>query len=54
MNINGKKIGIFDSTLRDGVQAEGISFSVEEKIKIARSLDGLGVRYIEVGNPEAH
>jgi len=46
-----KKITIFDSTLRDGAQAEGISFSVQDKIKIARALDGLGVDYIEAGNP---
>lgn len=46
-----KKIDIFDSTLRDGAQAEGISFSVEDKIKIVRALDSLGIRYIEAGNP---
>ena len=46
-----KKITIFDSTLRDGAQAEGISFSVTDKIKIAQSLDVLGVDYIEAGNP---
>ncbi|MCL2224617.1 MAG: citramalate synthase [Defluviitaleaceae bacterium] len=45
------KITIFDSTLRDGAQAEGISFSVTDKIKIAQALDGLGVDYIEAGNP---
>jgi len=45
------KITIFDSTLRDGAQAEGISFSVEDKIKVARALDKLGVDYIEAGNP---
>lgn len=46
-----KKIQIFDSTLRDGAQAQGISFSVEDKVKILRSLDALGVAYIEAGNP---
>jgi 2-isopropylmalate synthase len=46
-----KKITIFDSTLRDGAQAEGISFSVTDKIKIAKALDALGVDYIEAGNP---
>jgi 2-isopropylmalate synthase len=46
-----KKISIFDSTLRDGAQAEGISFSVTDKIKIAQALDTLGVDYIEAGNP---
>lgn len=46
-----KQIEIFDSTLRDGAQARGISFSVEDKLKIVKSLDSLGVRYIEAGNP---
>jgi len=45
------KITIFDSTLRDGAQAEGISFTVEDKIKVALALDALGVDYIEAGNP---
>jgi len=42
---------IFDSTLRDGAQAEGISFSVEDKLKIVRALDDMGIGYIEAGNP---
>ncbi len=46
-----QKIHIFDSTLRDGAQAEGISFSVEDKLKILKALDQLGVDYIEAGNP---
>ena len=45
------KVEIFDSTLRDGAQAEGISFSVEDKIKIVKALDELGILYIEAGNP---
>lgn len=45
------EVRIFDSTLRDGSQAEGISFSVEDKLKIVRALDALGVAYIEAGNP---
>ncbi|MBT4136401.1 MAG: citramalate synthase [Candidatus Latescibacteria bacterium] len=44
-------IQIYDSTLRDGAQAEGISFSVEDKIMIAQQLDDLGVHYIEGGWP---
>ena len=40
---------IYDATLRDGAQTEGISFSVEDKVKIARKLDDLGVHYIEGG-----
>jgi 2-isopropylmalate synthase len=48
MNANVK---IFDTTLRDGTQGEGVSLSVEDKIKIALKLDALGVHYIEGGNP---
>ena len=46
-----KKIEILDSTLRDGAQGEGISFSVQDKIHICQALDELGVEYIEAGNP---
>ncbi|HHT37176.1 MAG: citramalate synthase [Candidatus Wallacebacter cryptica] len=46
-----RQIQIFDSTLRDGAQAEGISFSVTDKLKIVSALDQLGVSYIEAGNP---
>ena len=46
-----KKIVILDSTLRDGSQGEGISYSVQDKIHIVRALDELGVTYIEAGNP---
>lgn len=42
---------IFDSTLRDGAQAEGVSFSVEDKIKVVLALDELGIGYVEAGNP---
>lgn len=42
---------LLDSTLRDGMQGEGISFSVDDKIKIARALDKIGMPYIEAGNP---
>ncbi len=45
------KIYLFDSTLRDGAQAQGISYSVEDKIKIVEALDDLGISYIEAGNP---
>lgn len=44
-------VKIFDTTLSDGTQGEGISLSVEDKLKIARKLDELGVHYIEGGNP---
>lgn len=44
-------IKVFDTTLRDGTQGEGISLSVEDKLKIAQKLDELGVHYIEGGWP---
>ncbi len=44
-------ISVYDTTLRDGSQGEGISFSVEDKITLARKLDDLGVAYIEGGWP---
>ena len=46
-----EKIEIFDSTLRDGAQGEGISFSVDDKLKILRELDSFGVTFVEAGNP---
>lgn len=46
-----KQIQIYDTTLRDGAQAEGIAFTVEDKLKIALRLDELGVHYIEGGWP---
>ena len=45
------KVKLYDTTLRDGTQGEGISFSVEDKILIARKLDELGIDYIEGGWP---
>ncbi len=44
-------ISLYDTTLRDGTQREGLSLSVEDKLKIARLLDELGVGYIEGGWP---
>jgi len=44
-----ERIKLYDTTLRDGMQAEGVSFSLEDKLSIARCLDGLGVDYIEGG-----
>ncbi len=45
------QIWLYDTTLRDGTQAEGISLSVEDKLKITHLLDDLGVHYIEGGWP---
>src|SRR5688572_5285126 len=44
-------VRLYDTTLRDGTQREGLSLSVEDKVKIARMLDRLGVHYIEGGWP---
>lgn len=44
-------IQLYDTTLRDGVQQEGISFSVEDKLKVAQRLDELGIGFIEGGWP---
>ena len=44
-------IKIYDTTLRDGSQAEDITFSVEDKVRIAQKLDELGIHYIEGGWP---
>ncbi|MDR2245956.1 MAG: citramalate synthase [Treponema sp.] len=51
LDIEGLDIEILDTTLRDGAQGEGISFSVQDKLAIARALDELGVAWIEAGNP---
>ncbi len=47
-------IEIYDTTLRDGSQAEDVSFSVEDKVRITRKLDELGVHFIEAGWPGAN
>jgi 2-isopropylmalate synthase len=44
-------VELYDTTLRDGAQSEGISFSVVDKLHIARKLDELGIHYIEGGWP---
>jgi 2-isopropylmalate synthase len=46
-----KRIQIYDTTLRDGTQAEDIAFTLEDKVRIAERLDDLGVHYIEGGWP---
>ncbi len=49
--MSGKKITVYDTTLRDGAQAEGVSFSLNDKLAIAEALDDFGVHYIEGGWP---
>ncbi len=43
------QIKLYDTTLRDGTQGEGVSFSMEDKVRIAQRLDALGIHYIEGG-----
>ena len=47
-------VEVFDTTLRDGMQVEGVSASVEDKLRIAEQLDFLGVHFIEGGWPGAN
>ena len=44
-------VTIFDSTLRDGAQGAGVTFSLEDKLQAVRLLDQVGVQYVEAGNP---
>ncbi len=52
--MNKEKIYIFDTTLRDGAQTEGVDFTIEDKNKIAKVLSDIGVDYIEGGWPGAN
>src|SRR5437870_5158545 len=45
------RVRIYDTTLRDGTQGEGVSFSVEDRLLMAGKLDEIGVDYIEGGWP---
>ena len=49
-----RKIELYDTTLRDGAQSEDISFSLEDKLRIAAKLDEFGIHYIEGGWPGAN
>lgn len=48
------RLWIYDTTLRDGAQSEGLSLSIEDKLRIARQLDRLGIPFIEGGWPGAN
>ena len=52
--VTRERLFIFDTTLRDGAQTQGVDFSVEDKRQIALALDGLGIDYIEGGWPGAN
>ena len=49
--ISPKQIEILDSTLREGEQTPGVSFSLDQKVAIAKKLDSFGVDFIELGHP---
>ena len=51
---DGNFVSVLDSSLRDGVQGEGISFSLQDKLSVATTLDNLGVSFIEAGNPASN
>ena len=48
------KIYLFDTTLRDGAQTQDVDFSLEDKFKLAKALDDLGLDYVEGGWPGAN
>lgn len=54
MNTPDPRFHVYDTTLRDGAQQEGLNLSVQDKLAIARHIDGLGVGYIEGGWPGAN
>ena len=49
-----EQVLLYDTTLRDGMQGEGMSLSVEEKVRVAHALDGLGIPLIEAGFPSSN
>ncbi len=49
-----ERLYLFDTTLRDGAQTQGVDFSAEDKLRVAEVLDGLGIDYIEGGYPGAN
>ncbi|NJL32396.1 MAG: citramalate synthase, partial [Phycisphaerales bacterium] len=51
MSTANRRIELYDTTLRDGAQGEGVSFPLPDKLKITQQLDALGIDYIEGGYP---
>ena len=45
---------VYDTTLRDGMQGEGMSLSAEEKLRVTHVLDGLGIHMVEAGFPASN
>ena len=46
-----KQVSLYDTTLRDGMQGQGMSLSAQEKVRVVRKLDELGIQFIEAGFP---
>ena len=51
MSISELSLEILDTTLRDGAQGEGITFSVQDKLAVVKAMDELGIPWVEAGNP---
>src|SRR4051812_31312776 len=49
-----EQVLLYDTTLRDGMQGEGMSLSVDEKVRVAHALDSLGIQLIEAGFPSSN
>src|SRR5262245_65453574 len=49
-----RKIHLYDTTLRDGMQAEDVAFTLEDKLRVAEQLDDCGISYVEGGWPGSH
>ena len=49
-----RQIDLYDTTLRDGMQGEGMSLSADEKLRVAHALDRLGIHFIEAGFPSSN
>ena len=49
-----ERLYLFDTTLRDGQQTQGVDFTAEDKVRIAHALDNLGIDYVEGGWPGAN
>jgi 2-isopropylmalate synthase len=49
-----RQIHLYDTTLRDGMQGEGLSLSADEKLRVAHALDELGIHFVEAGFPSSN
>jgi 2-isopropylmalate synthase len=49
-----RQIDLYDTTLRDGMQGEGMSLSADEKVRVAHALDRLGIQFVEAGFPSSN